>query len=140
MHDDATSRNGHAPASANASATSEADAETQRLIEEFGACAALLLERAHCWHPLGQPSRNAAADFLSRLCCWCAPAGVQLCVGIKTPHQNVVDAERERHGPGVVLWRIDPDPEMDATDAPTPIRPPVQPGRTPGGIILPGWA
>jgi hypothetical protein len=131
MHDAETSPNGNAytekPASANESDTSNdpvgdiidrppdelaarrAAEENARLIAEFGACGALLFAKPHCWHPLGQPSDNPVASFLSRICCWCAPAGLQLVVGIKTTNREMVLTERGRHGSGVVLMMIAPE-------------------------------
>jgi hypothetical protein len=131
MRDEDTSPNGNAytarPASVNESATSNDPVgdiinrpvdelaakrekeETARLIAEFGACPALLLQKPHCWHPVGQPSDNPTASFLSRLCCWCAPGGLQLVVGIKTTNLEMILTERGRHGDGVVLMMIPPD-------------------------------
>lgn len=148
MPDDATSPNGQGPETGSESDTSSEAIERRYLanaIAEFGACSMWVDTKPHCWHPVADPITNQYAELIPRLCCWCAPEGLQVVVRIKTLNPEIIVTERSRHGRGVTIHRIDPDsePEQPAEpERPAPVHIVERSNgeaRTRGGLVVPGY-
>lgn len=91
------------------------DQQRAELIKVFGLCRRRSRlaghDMPHDWHPAGLPMQTAVSSVLTRICCYCAPDGVQIFV-TWAGSDGEIATERQRHGPKLVIEQVKPGPKI----------------------------